>query len=353
MNSDKRTELILLASLIVLVSLAGRADADESVPVTVTEVMAERIAPEVPAAGTVFSRNQAQITAGIAGRLEWVAEPGDFVAAGDVVARFDCEMLELRREEQVALAERERLNMNSLARETDRLEQLQEKLIAAGTQVDRMRADRDLAASELRIARVRTRQIESELGRCVVNAPFSGVITQRLRRAGEDVERSAMLATMTDTHNLEVRASVPIRYLPRVTTGGDANVQLGELLLEGRIRKIVPAADPLSQTFELRVDLPDDASSFLAAGQLVSVRFPLMGAAAMTVPRDSIVLREDGTFVMRITDQQLAERVAVDVADASGERIAVRGNLAAGDRVAVRGAEALQNGQSVTVQTGT
>ena len=69
--------------------------------------------------------------------------------------------------------------------------------------------------------------------------------------------------------------------------------------------------------------------------------------------RDSIVLREDGTFVMRITDEQLAERVAVVVADASGERIAVRGDLAAGDRVAVRGAEALQNGQSVTVQTGT
>ncbi len=352
MNSHKSLLLVLLTAVVVLASLLGRhVHAEESVPITVSEVLSESMAPTVPAAGTVFSRHEAQITAGIAGRLEWVAEPGDFIETGGPVARFDCEMLRLRREEQLALANRERINMESLARETERLEQLQVKLIAAGTQVDRMRADRDLAASELHIARVRTRQIENELERCVATAPFSGVITQRLRRAGEDVERSTMLAMMTDTHSLEVRAAVPIRYLPRVTVGGEASVRLGELTMEGNIRKIVPAADPLSQTFELRVDLPDHASSFLAAGQLVSLHFPLMGTSAMTVPRDSIVLREDGTFVMRINDEKQAERVSVEVADANGERIAIRGNLSPGDRVAVRGAEALQHGQLVVIQS--
>ncbi|MDX1507588.1 MAG: hypothetical protein R3358_04870, partial [Woeseiaceae bacterium] len=85
--------------------------------------------------------------------------------------------------------------------------------------------------------------------------------------------------------------------------------------------------------------------------QLVSVSLPLSANAALTVPRDSVVLREDGAFVMRINDDAKAERVAVEVSEASGDQIAVRGQLRSGDRIAVRGAEALEEGELVAVQT--
>jgi multidrug efflux pump subunit AcrA (membrane-fusion protein) len=91
----------------------------------------------------------------------------------------------------------------------------------------------------------------------------------------------------------------------------------------------------------------------VAAGQLVSVNLPLSANVALTVPRDSVVLREDGAFVMRIGDDAKAERVAVEVREASGDFIAVHGALKAGDRVAVRGAEALDDGNRVAVNTET
>ena len=355
MNLRQKIEYAIMGTLVLgfLVAAAALADEHEesAVLVTVTEVVAEDMSPSVPAAGTVFSRNATQITAGIAGRLEWVAEPGDFLATGEAVARFDCEMLELQREEQLAQAAYERINHETLGREAQRLEQLRESYVTSATQLERTQADRDLAGSQLRIAQVRVKQTDSQLRRCVVRAPFAGVVTERLQRAGEDVERSTVLAAMTDTRNLEVRASVPIRFLPRMKVGDIADVRLNELHFEGRVRKVVPAADALSQTFEVRLDLPAAAPGFVAAGQLVSVRLPLTARAAMTVPRDSIVLREDGTFVMRINDQDRAERIAIEVADTDGERIAVRGNLKPGDRIAVRGAEALDDGKAVAVQT--
>jgi len=158
---------------------------------------------------------------------------------------------------------------------------------------------------------------------------------------------------MTDTENLEVRASVPIRYLPRMIAGEAAEVRLNELHLEARIRKVIPAANSQSQTFEVRLDLPADAPRVVAAGQLVSVNLPLSANLAMTVPRDSVLLREDGTFVMRINDDDKAERVAVEVREASGDHVAVRGELQSGDRVAVRGAEALDEGELVAVHAET
>ena len=352
-NIERAVKLLFVLLLCISVSDSYAQDESKPTPVTVIEVISAEVAPNVPAAGTVFSRNESQITAGMAGRVEWLAEPGDFVEAGAPVAIFDCEMLGLQRERQVAEAERAEINLKRLANEVERLESVRGSHVIAEIQLDRTAADRDLAGSDLRIAKISIRETDSQLGRCTVRAPFSGVVTQRLRNAGEDVERSTGLAAMTDTENLEVRASVPIRYLPRMRTGETAEVHLNDLRLDARIRKVVPAANSQSQTFEVRLELPADAPRLVAAGQLVSVNLPLSSNVALTVPRGSVLLRESGTFVMRINDDAKAELVAVEVSEASGNNLAVRGALQSGDRVAVRGAEALDDGELVAVQTET
>ena len=353
MTNRLTNQLALLAVLFTGIAMRAEAPAaDEvveapAVPITVTAVMNENLSPGIPAAGTVFSRNAAQITAGLEGRLAWVAEPGDYVDAGQPVARFDCELLSLRRDELQAVADRERLRAANLGIELDRLQR--GGSASPVIEVDRLRGDRNLADGEVRVAHLRVRQTDAELKRCVELAPFSGVVTAQLRRGGEDVPRGAVLATMTDTQFLEVRASVPIRYLPRTRTGAVVQVRIGELRLEGVIRTAVPAADATSQTFQVRIDLPPSAPNHVAAGQLVSVTLPLSSERVLTVPRDSIVLRAEGAYVMRIDADSKAEPVLVEVADASGERVAVRGELAAGDQVAVRGAEALEAGERVVV----
>ena len=345
---------ITAALLLVLwISEAMAVNGSNATTITVSQVVSASVGPRVPAAGTVFSRNEIQITAGIAGRLEWVAEPGDQINAGESVARFDCEMLELQRERQVAQAERADINFKTLSREVERLETLTATNAISIMQYERTQADRDLAKGDLAIARITIRETDNQLRRCNVKAPFSGVVTEQLQRAGEDVERSTVLAAITDTQNLEVRASVPIRYLPRMRIGEIAEVKTSEMRLEGRIRKIVPAANSQSQTFEVRLELPKDAPQVVAAGQLVSVTLPLSANAALTVPRDSVVLREDGAFVMRINSDQKAERVSVEVTESNGDHVAVRGALESGDRVAVRGAESLQDGELVEVHTET
>ena len=64
---------IAAALLLVLwISEAAAVSESEATTITVSEVLSTDVAPLVPAAGTVFSRNQTQITAGIAGRLEWL-----------------------------------------------------------------------------------------------------------------------------------------------------------------------------------------------------------------------------------------------------------------------------------------
>jgi multidrug efflux pump subunit AcrA (membrane-fusion protein) len=101
---NPRPGIVSLAGLLLVTSGTSWAqdDTDPAVPITVSEVSRESLPGTVPAAGTVFSRNAAQITAGLQGRLEWVAEPGDYIEAGEPVVRFDCEFIVLQREEQLS-----------------------------------------------------------------------------------------------------------------------------------------------------------------------------------------------------------------------------------------------------------
>lgn len=342
-----RPMLSMSALLLLALTAFAQVPNGPSVPVTVSQVISEALTPRIASAGTVHSRNAASLTAGLDGQLQWVAEPGTYVRIGEAVARFDCDALHLQVEEQQAQIEREQIRARAFAEEVKRLEQAQ--LAASVSQVARVRADRDLARMEARIGGVRVRQTRKALERCVVPAPFAGVVITQARRGGEDVSRGDVLAEMTDTRNLEVRAAVPVRHLPRVSTGVQVEVTLGELTLLGLVRTVVPAAIEASQTFELRIDLPADASTYLAAGQLVSLAIPISANQALTVPRDAVVLGADGAFVMRIGADNRAERVAVLLREASGPRVAVEGSLSPGDRVAVRGAEALDDGEAVAV----
>ena len=71
--------------------------------------------------------------------------------------------------------------------------------------------------------------------------------------------------------------------------------------------------------------------------------------SSLAVPRDALILRQDGTYVFRVNSEQVAERVRVETGDSAGDLIAVRGELAEGDRVVVRGAETLSDGRGVSI----
>jgi multidrug efflux system membrane fusion protein len=143
---------------------------------------------------------------------------------------------------------------------------------------------------------------------------------------------------------------VPLKHLPRTVVGESIDVFATDTQFSGNIRSLVPTGDIRSQTFEARINLPLEASAAWTVGQLVSVGIPIRsGEQTLAIPRDALVLRQDGSYVFRINDENKAERIAVNVGDSSGDLIGVSGSLAQGDRVAVRGAENLREGTEVKI----
>lgn len=316
-------------------------------PVEVSAAQLRQLAPTVSATGLVQSRAGADIATAVAGQLQWVAEPGSFVARGEPIARMEVDELRLQRLEQAARVTRSEVALRQAERERERLH-------ASGSAISRYQLDqaqnaRDLAAADLEIARASLRQTEERLSKAEVRAPFAGVVSERVRNAGEELARGTVVARLHDTEALEIRLFLPLRHVRAIRAGSTVTVRSSGEQASARVRTIVPVGDARSQSFEALIDAPMMRTA-LTVGRSVQVDLPLEAPQlALAVPRDALVIRTDGTAVYRIRDGSTAERVPVRMGVADGNWIAVEGELADHDPVVVRGAETLHHGDAVTV----
>jgi RND family efflux transporter MFP subunit len=338
-----------LACLVVLALAAAVAAAQDSRPasVQVAKAQVRDLAPSVHAAGLVRSRASADLAASVPGRLQWVAEAGSIVEAGAVVARLDTREMALARAEQAARVNRAAVNLKSVDRELERLR-------ASGNAVSRFTVDqaqsnRDLAAADLEVARAQLAQTDDQLARSRLTAPFAGVVSDRVRRAGEEVARGEIVARLVNPDALEIRLFVPLRHVRAIHPGHVVNVTVDHRSFTAVVGSIVPTGDSRTQSFEVIVKAPA-VDGLLAAGNTVQVELPLgQPQRGLAVPRDALIIRADALYLFRVSSDQRAERVDVKAGLADGDWIGVEGKVAPGDEVVVRGGELLRGNEKVQV----
>ncbi|MBW3567438.1 MAG: efflux RND transporter periplasmic adaptor subunit, partial [Proteobacteria bacterium] len=334
-----KNRILAVASLTALLCMPTVLAQPQMPPASVVVQSVEKMlmSPTVPVTGTVYSRDDVQITIGVEGQLEYVAEPGTRVKKGTVIARIDTTQLELNRAEQEAQAERARAQLKFLDAQLRRQQDLADTNVLAANELEQTQSQRDVAASDLRIAEVRLKQIDDQLRRAVVQADFAGVITERMRNIGEDVTRGTIVARLLDTDRLEVRVLAPLRYQGRIQPGDTLRLFGYEREMIGTVRSMVPATDPRQQAIELRIDInsgdinngdinnSDAETQPWSVGELVSVAIPLRSASeVLAVPRDALILRQEGSYVFRVSKEGTAERIAVVIGDSTGAPVELK-----------------------------
>ncbi len=340
-----RVSIVALAALM----LTGTTWAQFGAAPTVEVISAQQreMAPTLQVAGTVLSRSDAGLSAEIEGRLVAVADVGTRVAEGDVVARIEDTTLQLRVAELEAEIARGDARLQFLDAELGRVRRLAETNLAAVSQIDQTRSERDMASSDLDVARARLAQLEDQIERARIRAPFPGVVVERVARAGERVGVGTLVLRLVDPDHLEVVARAPLRYFRFVQPGDELTVDTGSEVFEAPLRTVVSVGNEDLHVFELRLDIKRP----LPVGQTARVTIPAAELReVLAVPRDALVLRGSGTAVFVIEEDGTARRATVSAGIGQGEWIEVAGPVQAGDRVVVRGNERLRDGQRVEIR---
>lgn len=344
-------KFIRVCFLIVLgAGFQSTAVAQQDAPppsVRVAKASIQSLAPMTMVPGTVVSRNDARLAAEVTGRLLEIAEVGTVVARGDVVALIEDTIFGLRRDEQKAEVKRVQARLKFLENEERRYVKLADSNLAAATKLEETRSDRDVSRGDLQVAESRLAQIEDQLARTRIGAPFNGIVVERLMMPGERVDTGDNVVRVVDQQYLEVIARAPLEYYSFVKVGQELDLTTGSIKAKGVVRTVVAVGSENTHQFELRLDI--DGNRF-PVGQTLRVSVPTSIARdALVVSRDALVLRPEGISVFILDKDEKAMQISIKTGIGAGDQIEVIGDLSNGDTVIIRGNERLRPGQSVTI----
>ena len=315
------------------------------VEVAVAEV--RNMAPQVEVSGSVVSLNDSRIAAEVEGVITWLANVGDAVDAGAIIARINPRLMQVAFKRAEANVARLEADLTYRERQLQRAEELAATNNASANLLDESRTNRDQALQLLNDARAQLERAQGDLDRTKIRAAFAGHVTERLASIGEYVDVGEDMLRLVDTHRMEISLPAPLALTTFVKPGLTVAARYGGVERQHTVRAVVPVGDATSRLVEVRLAVGDDE---WLVGTPVQVGLPsATPVTAVAVPRDALVERGGQALIYKVTDNGTAEQVTARITSTVGLWVAVADGVAAGDRVIVRGAERLAPGQAVEV----
>ncbi len=270
-------------------------------------------APEVPVAlvapravgqglvleGSLQAVRQSTLSAQASGRIAQLqVKAGDRVRAGQVLALIDDRVTQAgvsQAQAQVAQSDAQLANAQANYGRT-------KDLFAKGFV---SQSALDVAESQFKAAQAGTRaavagQTQSQLaqGFTRLTAPYDGWVLSTQAEAGDLAMPGTPVLTVYAPQPMRAVVHVPASRQPLVAKATAIEVRLPDGRWVAPVaRTALPAADPVSQTVEWRLDLAADTSAGLVPGQQVQVRFVAGQAQRLTVPAQAVFRRGEMTAV--------------------------------------------------------
>jgi HlyD family secretion protein len=189
-----------------------------------------------------------------------------------------------------------------------------------------------------------------------VRAPDDGVISMRQATVGSVVPPGTELFRMVRQQRLEWRAEVTSEELSRIKMGMPvsvfpASLPKGAPALLGTVRVIGPTVDPQARTAVVFVDLPKNPNDEppVRAGMFASGQFQLGSTQGLTLPQESVVMRDGFSYVFKVGENLRVVQTKVSVGRRVGTRTEVLVGVTATDKIVESGAGFLTNDDLVAV----
>ena len=277
---------------------------------TLHQVKAGNVNSQTIIGGTIIPVRSVTLTAQSNGQIQFLAgREGDRFAPGNVLVRVNADNLFARRRAAVAQLQNAQAEINnaqvqyqrellspssqSLSRSggmgiplmfdqmfTRPFSNLMPNGVGGDTVLDR-NADLHNVGTQLNQAQGRFMQfksqleeIDSKIADTNINAPFAGVILNKMINSGDIVQMGTPLIQYADLSHLQIEAQVPASIIPRLSRNMILPVRLDGTEFESnvRIEQIFPAADAQRRTVTVKMNLPNNSGAI--PGMYVEILLP-------------------------------------------------------------------------------
>ena len=259
-------------------------------------------------------------------------EVGDFVRAGQIVAKMD----------EVSL------NQSKLSMANDSLEYSRIKKLYEQGGVSKS----DFDAMELKYNVTRS-QYQNLLENTILRSPVSGVITARNYDQG-DMYGGSPIYVVEQITPVKLYVGISEMDYTRVKKNDIVTLTADALpgkTFTGRIARIYPTIDAATHTFTAEVNVAN-SDRLLRPGMYARVTVNFGSNHSIVVPDDCVV-KQQGSGVRSVfvlQNDNTVKEVVVTLGRHFGTEYEILSGIAEGDKVVVKGQASLKNGSKVNVQ---
>lgn len=359
------TSLLLAAALLATASPALAQDAKDKdgkpaqklatarAAMTITTVKPNQssLPLRLAANGNIAAWQEASVGSEVAGlRLAEVrVDVGDTVRHDQVLAVFASDTVQADLAQARAAVAEASAQAADASANAERARSLQDTGALSSQQISQLLTAELAAKARVDSARAVLQQQELRLKKTQVLAPDAGVISGRFATVGAVVGAGTELFRLIRQGRLEWRAEVTASEVGRVKSGTRVHVATASgAKVDGRVRLVGPTVDPQTRAALVYVDLGAPGPG-VKAGMFARGEFELGSSGALTVPQQSVVVRDGFNYVFTVDAASKVTQVKVEVGRRVGEQVEILQGLKGDATIAATGAGFLNDGDTVRV----
>lgn len=230
-------------------------DKDQPILVTADTIRKQVLSGTIQYTGTFEPFIEGKIMAEIPGKIVHLNyEAGDFILTGAIVAKLDASLLEIQ-------AQSIQIQIDGYSQDVKRYEILVNADAIQGVQLEK-------AELALKSARLQKQQLQEQISKATIKAPFSGIVTQKLVEVGTVVGPGIPIMQLTDISRLKLTVNIPESEVQKFKTGNSLQVSvdvLPEEVFTGKVIMIGSKADA-AHNFPVQILITNPAGLPIKAG---------------------------------------------------------------------------------------
>lgn len=305
--------------------------------------------------GTIQPAQSADISAQVSGIATAVnVQSGQSVQAGQILAQIDIRDLELQLRQQQATRDSTEVQLEAAEQTLERTRSSAERGITPQSTLDTAIAEVDQLRATLGSLQSQVEQVQTNIERATIRAPFSGTVSARMVEPGQVVSSGSVLFSIVDLSRITVDALVPLSGAAQVEIGQTATLSvqgLNDMEFQARVDRISPVAVEGTRSITVYLTLENPNASLrggmFVTGQVVTASSP----DALSVPQRALLGEEDARYVLVIADGELVRKdVEVREVWSRLDRVEIASGIEDGDAVVAMPLSGLEAGQPVAIE---
>ena len=309
----------------------------ENIPVSIETVKKGTLSENVIASGTLEASEFLNLVSETQGKIVKIyKEKGDRVAAGDVIAKVDDEVIAAN----VLTAE---ANYTQFEKDVERLTRLSEENAVT---------KRDLEQANIGLKKAKADLITAKkaLSNTSIKAPISGYINNDFITEGQLLGGGSPVCEIVNNNRLKLNIKVPENAVYKIKVGQTVVVSLSvfpDKKFSGKISAIAEKADAVLK-FNVEITLDNDVNAHLKSGLYAEVELPVTNEEKLLISKIAIVESMERPVVYVASNGKAVRRTLI-IGQSNNEQVEVLSGLSDGDQVIVSGQLNLKDGDDIKI----